>query len=120
MAIKTLPGTENSVHLTGWLQVEDIHGIPMGDEEGVVIWARLYTWPPGKQDIPGFPVRLAGMQAQVVLAEASRRNGSGGQPKVRLDGRLWMTPKGGMVVKATYVNFIDRVSTGGLSVYVPE
>ena len=120
MAIRLLPGTENSVHLTGWLQIEDIHGIPLGDDEGVVIWARLHTWPPGRQQMQGFPLRLAGMQAQVLLAEAARRNGNGTQPKAVVDGRLWTTPDGRMVVKVTYINFLDRVQTGGLRVYVPR
>ncbi len=120
MAIKQVPGTENSVHLTGWLQIEDIHSVPLAEDEGVVIWARLHTWPPEKQQTAGFPLRMAGMQAQVVLAEAAHRNGNGGQPKARVDGRLWMTPEGRMVVKVTYINFLDRVQTGGLRVYVPE
>ncbi len=102
----------NSVHLSGWVEVNEIKCIRMNGSAETSIRATIYSKNP--QQYPRqpqkYPVYFTGTQAEIV---AHALSATGTIPKAVVNGRLFQVD-GELFVLAQHVQVLDRISTGRL------
>jgi len=103
----------NTVHLSGWMVIEEAKVIPLNGKSGVSIRARLYLLHPNTHphSPKNYPVLLAGKQAEILVE--SYRSGAGQLPKAVVDGSLFNV-NNDIFVLCRRIEILNRVSTGPL------
>jgi hypothetical protein len=103
-------GRANAVHLAGWLIVEKVEVVPLGNRPSVVIWGDIHTHPPERADArpcdTSYPVMLTDKKAEIITEWSQLRPNR--LPIVVIEGRLYRKVQAGiLLVRADWVTVLD-------------